>query len=403
MSVGGHKLEGFLRQKRFGSRTLAKLKKKNERLLITNLIATLFVTSAPMIIAEKYITPEVAHFFVSSQTASLVVYLVAFMIVLLFGEITSKVLGVRFNDRIALAAAPVYQVFVWVLFPLTWIVEQFVKILSWITGGKLDMHGMTVSEEELDAFIDMSHAGGAVEEDEKRQIKNLLNLSDMTADAVMTPRVNVEFLSLDMTVDEVCDTMMKSSHSRLPVCGESTDDIEYVMTFREAFRLQRDGHGAAHLSSLDLEKIMKVSLTQALDDLFEKFQRSRRHIALVLDEHGGTAWVVTMEDVLEEVFGDIKDEKDREEIYMKKSKDGSIEAIGSVLIDDILEEYNLTPEQISLPDEYMSETLSYVLMAEEEWFPKVGDVISFWDDICLILRVLEVDDNVIERVECKIL
>ena len=73
-----------------------------------------------------------------------------------------------------------------------------------------------------------------------------------------------------------------------------------------------------------------------------------------------------MEDVLEEVFGDIKDEKDREEIYMKKSKDGSIEAIGSVLIDDILEEYNLTPEQISLPDEYMSETLSYVLMAEEE-------------------------------------
>ncbi len=354
-----------------------------------------------MIIAEKYITPEVAHFFASSQTASLVVYLVAFMIVLLFGEITSKVLGVRFNDRIALAAAPVYQIFVWVLLPLTWIVEQFVKVLSWITGGKLDMHGMTVSEEELDAFIDMSHAGGAVEEDEKRQIKNLLNLSEMTADAVMTPRVNVEFLSLDMTVDEVCDTMMQSSHSRLPVCGESTDDIEYVMTFREAFRLQREWHGSAHLSSLDLEKIMKVSLTQALDDLFEKFQRSRRHIALVLDEHGGTAWVVTMEDVLEEVFGDIKDEKDREEIYMKKSKDGSIEAIGSVLIDDILEEYNLTPEQISLPDEYMSETLSYVLMAEEEWFPKVGDVISFWDEICLILRVLEVDDNVIERVECR--
>lgn len=84
MSVGGHKLEGFIRQKRWGARTLAKLKKKNERLLITNLIATLFVTSAPMIIAEKYITPEVSHFFASPQTASLVVYLVAFMIVLLF-------------------------------------------------------------------------------------------------------------------------------------------------------------------------------------------------------------------------------------------------------------------------------------------------------------------------------
>lgn len=102
------------------------------------------------------------------------------------------------------------------------------------------MHGATVSGEELDAFIDMSHAGGAVEEDEKRQIKNLLNLSEMTADAVMTPRVNVEFLSLDMTVDEVCDFMMKSSHSRLPVCGDTTDDVDSVMTFREAFRLQRE-------------------------------------------------------------------------------------------------------------------------------------------------------------------
>lgn len=244
-----------------------------------------------MIIAERYITPEMVHIFTTlpEATISLIVYTVSFMVVLLFGEITSKVLGVRFNDQIALMAAPIYQLIVWLLLPLTWVVEQFVRILSWITGGKLDMHGTTVSEEELDAFIDMSHAGGAVEEDEKRQIKNLLNLSDMTAGSVMTPRVNVEFLSLDMTIDEVCDFLMKSSHSRLPVCGDTTDDVEFVMTFREAFQLQREGHGAAHLSNLDLEKIMKVSLTHALDDLFEKFQKSRRHIALVLDEHGGTA------------------------------------------------------------------------------------------------------------------
>lgn len=88
-----------------------------------------------MIIAEKYITPEVLHIFGGSpETTSLVVYMVSFMIVLLFGEITSKILGVRFNDQIALAAAPVYQLIVWILLPLTWIVEQFVKILSWVTG-----------------------------------------------------------------------------------------------------------------------------------------------------------------------------------------------------------------------------------------------------------------------------
>ncbi len=175
----------------------------------------------------------------------------------------------------------------------------------------------------------------------------------MTADSVMTARVNVEFLSLDMSVDEACDFLMNASHTRVPVYGQTTDDVDYVITFREAFKLQKDGHGSVKLSSLDLEKIMKVPLTQALDDLFEKFQKSRRHIALVLDEHGGTAGVVTMEDVLEEVFGDIKDEKDREEIYLKKIGKNKIEAIGTVLIDDILEEWDIHDEDIELSEDYM--------------------------------------------------
>ncbi len=102
----------------------------------------------------------------------------------------------------------------------------------------------------------------------------------------MTPRVNVEFLSFDMSVDEACVFLMDASHSRIPVYNENSDDVDYVITFREAFKLQSQGHGKAKLGSLELEKIMKIPLTQALDDLFEKFQKSRRHIALVMDEHG---------------------------------------------------------------------------------------------------------------------
>lgn len=265
-----------------------------------------------------------------------------------------------------------------------------------------DNYVTRISYAEVEAFIDMSHEEGEVEADERRQIKNLLSLSDIDAESVMTPRVNVEFLSLSMTVDEACDFLMRSSHSRIPVYGENSDDVEYVITFREAFKLQREGHGKARLADLELEKIMKIPVTQALDDLFEKFQKSRRHIALVLDEHGGTAWVVTMEDVLEEVFGDIKDEKDKEEIYMKKRGDGKIEAVGTVLIDDILEEYNLSPEDIGLSDEYMGEPISYVIIAETEEFPRVGTEIEFHSvDKWLTLRVLSVDDTVIGKVECE--
>lgn len=403
MSITAHKLQTYVKQNRFWARTLARLKKKNERLLITNLIGTLVVTSAPTLIADKYITPQIqSAFWLTHSVATTTVYVFSFITILLIGEIASKIFWVRFGDRVALAVAPVYQVFVWLFLPITWLVEIFVKILGWITGGKVDFHGTEkVTEEELDAFIDMSHQWGAVEADERRQIKNLLSLGDTNAVSVMTPRVNVEFLSLDMTVSEACDFFMVSSHSRLPVCGASHDDVDFILTFREAFKLKDQWHGGIKLWGMNLEKIMKIPLTQVLDDLFEKFQKSRRHIALVLDEHGGTAGVVTMEDVLEEVFGDIKDEKDKEEIYMRKRQNGSIEAVGSVLIDDIIEEYDIDPKSYGIHDEYIGEPISYVIMAEKEWFPNVGaEVIFSGDDGSLIIQVIETEDNVIEKVLC---
>lgn len=400
VSLSKHAIQAMKREKLWWSESLEIIKRDNDTLLITILIGNNLVNVAAASLATATALKLWDTLGVDGDYGVAIATGVVTMLLLIFGEITPKTICIRYASSIALAVAPFYRVLIVLLSPLSFFLNIFVKGISklfWANGIN-----RKTSSEEVEAFIDMSHADGAVEEDEKRQIKNLLGLSDMTADSVMTPRVNVEFLSLEMTVDEVCDFMMKSSHSRLPVHWETRDDVEYVITFREAFQLQREGHGDARLSSLDLEKIMKVSLTQALDDLFEKFQKSRRHIALVLDEHGGTAGVVTMEDVLEEVFGDIKDEKDKEAIYMRKSQNGSIEAIGSVLIDDILEEFNLNKSEIELPEEYMGETLSYVLMAEEEWFPNLGDIISFGSDVQIILRVLEVHDNVIERVECKI-
>ena len=361
------------------------------------------MTSAPTLIAEKYITPEVVRIFsVSEHFATTIVYVCAFLSILLFWEIASKIIGVRFSDSIALRVAPVYQILVWLFLPVTLLVEIFMKVFGWMLWWKIDFHGQSkITGEELEAFIDMSHEWWAVEMDEKRQIKNLLSLGDTTAESVMTPRVNVEFLSLDMSIDEACEFLMDASHSRIPVFGENSDDVNFVITFREAFKLKSQWLGSTKLSELELEKIMKIPLTQALDDLFEKFQKSRRHIALVMDEHGGTAGVVTMEDVLEEVFWDIKDEKDKEEIYMKRREDGSIEAVGTALIDDILEEFNLHGEDIELPEEYIGEPLSYIIMAVEEAFPAIGTEVIFGHSLSISLRVLSLEDKVIGKVECR--
>jgi putative hemolysin len=360
---------------------------------LVNVWASALWTIASISLAKSLSLPDEYGIFIATWAVTL--------ILLLFWDITPKTIFARYSVPIALFVAPIYRVLIPLFAPLGFFLNLFVKFVAKIIGWG-DEYSTKITASEVEAFIDMSHEGGAVEEDEKKQIKNLLGLSDMTAESVMTPRVNVEFIDIDMAIDDVCAMMMSASHSRFPVAGDTTDDVEYVITFREAFKLQREWHGARKIWDLSLDKIMKIPLTQPLDDLFEKFQKSRRHIALVLDEHGGTAGIVTMEDVLEEVFGDIKDETDKEDIYMRKRGDNKIEAIGSVLIDDILEEFDIHASDINLREEYNGEPLSYIILSEEEEFPSVGTVVTFvWDTQLLTLRVGEIEDNVIGKVECE--
>jgi putative hemolysin len=402
MTLSKHAIEWYKREKRWWSKSLETIRQDSDKLLITILIgnnlvnvgASALATMSALTIAEKLNLPEGYGLALATWAVTL--------ILLIFWEITPKTICIRYAASISLAVAPIYHILIILFTPLSFLLNLFVKWIARLFWANWLSNKMTT--QEVEAFIDMSHEWGAVEEDEKKQIKNLLGLSDMTAESVMTPRVNVEFVDIDMTIDAICEMMMSASHSRFPVSGENTDDVEYIITFREAFKLQREGHWNRKAKDLSLDKIMKVPLTQPLDDLFEKFQKSRRHIALVLDEHGGTAWIVTMEDVLEEVFWDIKDETDKEDIYMRHRSDGVIDAIGTVLIDDILQEFDLHPADIWLPDEYNGEPLSYIILSEEEEFPRVDTIIRFWEEeYQLILKVTEIEDNVIGKVECSLI
>lgn len=157
------------------------------------------------------------------------------------------------------------------------------------------------------------------------------------------------------------------------------------------------------MEDLDLEKIIKIPVTKPLDTLFEVFQKSRRHIALVLDEHGGVAGVVTMEDIIEEVFGDIKDEKDREAEYMRFHSDGSIQVQGGVLIDDILEELDIDDiSDIGLEEEMLGETVSYVIISLLERFPDPNETLTIGNGkILLSLQVQHVADGKIEDLKIR--
>ncbi len=143
-----------------------------------------------------------------------------------------------------------------------------------------------ITTEELEAFLDISHEQGAVETHEHRKIKNILDLSETEASSVMTPRVSVDFISEDTTVNELCTFFLTSTHSRIPVFAETPDNIDYVVTLRDAFEWKEQGMGDKKLKELDLDKIIKVPATQPIDRIFTIFQKSHKHIALVIDEHG---------------------------------------------------------------------------------------------------------------------
>ncbi|MFB0964236.1 MAG: CBS domain-containing protein [Patescibacteria group bacterium] len=215
----------------------------------------------------------------------------------------------------------------------------------------------------------------------------------------MTPRVKVDFIPADCTIDESIDIFLASSHTRLPVSGEDTDDVDYVVTLREALAWQKQGIGATKLCDLDLEKIIKVPLTKPLDQIFETFQKARKHIALVMDEYGGVAGVITLEDIVEEVFGDIKDEKDREEVYIRRRGDGSLHVKGDVILEDALEHFGkLDLERYGI-EEYEGETVSYLIIALLESFPDNGEKITVGTkDDGYEFTVEKVDDNAIEDV-----
>lgn len=256
-----------------------------------------------------------------------------------------------------------------------------------------------MSQEELEAFIDFSKEEGAVDGGEHKKIKGVLDLSDTEASSAMTPRVKVDFIPMDCTIDESIDIFLASSHTRLPVSGEDTDDVDYVVTLREALAWQKQGIGATKLGDLDLEKIIKVPLTKPLDQIFETFQKARKHIALVMDEYGGVAGVITLEDIVEEVFGDIKDEKDREEVYIRRRGDGSLHVKGDVILEDALEHFGkLDLERYGI-EEYEGETVSYLIIALLESFPDNGEKITVGTkDDGYEFTVEKVDDNAIEDV-----
>jgi CBS domain containing-hemolysin-like protein len=228
--------------------------------------------------------------------------ILTFLIILL-GEILPKNFGERFSTEYALTIAPVIQALSIVLAPVLWLLDLITKILF---GKRLDD---SVSEEEIKVMIDQGVESRAIEYDERKLIDNVFTMNDKSARDIMTPRINIHALDANLTLEEQSKTIYDSNHSRLPVYDDDYDTITGYVLLREVLQNLSQGNGHKTPESFSIE-LLKIQETTRVDSLLIIFQKKRAHMALVIDEFGGTSGIVTLEDVLEEIVGEIVDETD---------------------------------------------------------------------------------------------
>jgi CBS domain containing-hemolysin-like protein len=223
--------------------------------------------------------------------------------VIIFAEIIPKSIGERYSDTIALTIARPVAWLTRMLFPLVWLVERMVAP---ITGSKM---GPTTNEAEIALLAQIGQKEGSIERDEAMLIQRAFRLNDATAGALMTPRVSLTYLGSDATLEDAREQIIASQHSRMLVIGESIDDVLGVVLKSELLIAMIEGHTTQHVADM-MRPVRFVPETIKADKLLDIFRATRRHLAVVIDEFGGVAGVVTLEDVLEVLTGEIVDETD---------------------------------------------------------------------------------------------
>ena len=304
-----------------------------EKLLATILIGNNLV-NIMIIVVLNYAMNQIFTF--HSAVANFVVQTVILtFLILLFGEVLPKLYATDNNVKFALLAAPVLQVLERVFSPLSGLMLKSTHIVNKTVTKRSD----DISMEDLSVALENSDVKSA---DDKDLLEGILKFGDKTVNEIMTPRIDIVDLSADATFDEVVKVVVEHGYSRMPVYGESPDDIKGILYAKDLLPFIGKRDNSFNWLSL-LRPVYYVPETRMIDDLLEDFRKKKTHMAVVVDEFGCTQGIATMEDVLEEIVGDIDDEYDTEEKFYTRIDDDTFMFDGKTALDDFFEVTGLDP------------------------------------------------------------
>lgn len=314
-------------------------------------------------------------------------------LILLFGEILPKLVANTNPMRWARFAVNGLGFLMRLFYPLSSIMVRSTKFVNKVVTKQ----ARNITADELGQALEMSVAEGG---QDKQMLEGILRFGDTTASEIMTPRVDITGLDYDMSFSDVMEVVLDKGYSRLPVFGDSQDDIRGVLYARDLLPYVGDKQEAAGFEWQTLiRKTYFVPESRMIDDLLEDFRRLKLHIAIVVDEYGGTQGVVTLEDVLEEIVGDINDEYDEEEKTYRRLPDDTYIFEGKTVLTDFFRVTGLDEEDYA-PVAENCETLAGMLLAIKGDFPKEKEPLVYGR--CRFL-ILDIEHHRITSVRVKVM
>lgn len=264
------------------------------------------------------------------------------LLVLTFGEVIPKCLAKEHCDAFSLKTAGILRVLMFILKPFVFVFLKLKSLALKIAGGSEDTPSVT--ENELKYIVESIEEEGVLEESESEMVRSALDFDEKTAEEILTPRVDVTFININDSQDKIKDIIIENRYSRIPVYEETVDHIVGILHTRDYLESLADGKAP------DLRDIMQtpyfVFRTQQLSKILNAFKRTKIHLAIVTDEYGGTLGIVTMEDLLEEIVGEIWDEDEEIEHNYYKIGKGEFLVNGDIELDDLLALFDLDEDAI---------------------------------------------------------
>lgn len=363
-------------------RVLLPWKHHHGRILTTILIGNNLVN-----VTASALATEISAYYFASNSVPIAIGVMTFLL-LVSGEITPKTLAKAYSEQLALPLMSLILVFYYLLFPAVWIISVLISAMIHLLGGRLNTREV-VTEKDLEFMVNLGGREGTLDRDKQSLLNSIFEFGATVTREIMIPRTDLTALSVDTPYEKVIDITQASGFSRIPIYEDNIDRIIGIFHTKDLINIDRASAEPGFLAT-NLRPAVFVPESKKISEVLRMFQQDRTHMAIVVDEFGGTAGIVTMEDIIEELLGDIHDEFDVKEDRIVRLQGGALMADARVAIDDLESEL-----RIRFPEERDYESLGGFLMEVAGEVPAAG-----WQHVFegYAFQVSEADANRLIRV-----